>query len=106
LYQVNENAGVKGEYTLVYDCQGCNRSLSGARSARTAIIIIDCAKNILESLEGKYIIRMEVEWQHEQLLHKGNLAVYSSKDNVILTQLKNSNPFLNLDGQMFTEVYK
>jgi hypothetical protein len=35
LYQVNENAGIRGDHTLLIDCQGCNRALAGARSSRT-----------------------------------------------------------------------
>ena len=34
LYKVNENFGVRGEYTLVEHCEGCSRALSGCRSAR------------------------------------------------------------------------
>ena len=36
LYKVNEKDDIKGEYSLVDHCQGCNRALSGARSARTS----------------------------------------------------------------------
>jgi hypothetical protein len=34
LYQVNENAGIRGDHTLLIDCQGCNRAVAGARSSR------------------------------------------------------------------------
>ena len=33
LYKINENPGIRGEYSLVEHCEGCNRSLSGARSS-------------------------------------------------------------------------
>jgi hypothetical protein len=33
---------------------------------------------------------MEVDWQHENLLNKGNLVAYSSEGNVQITQIKNS----------------
>lgn len=35
LYQVNDNDDIKGAYSLIEHCQGCKRSLSGARTART-----------------------------------------------------------------------
>lgn len=39
LYKVNENAGIRGSYTLVEKCQGCQRSIYGARTARTHFVI-------------------------------------------------------------------
>ena len=48
LYQVNENAGIRGDHTLLIDCQGCNRALAGARSSRMFPIYTDIAKNIFE----------------------------------------------------------
>lgn len=39
LYQINENAGIRGDHTLLIDCQGCNRSLAGARSARISFLL-------------------------------------------------------------------
>jgi hypothetical protein len=35
---------------------------------------------------------MEIDWQHEKLLHSGNLVVYSTEGNVELSRQKNSNP--------------
>lgn len=44
------------------------------------------------------MLRMEVDWQHEDLLNKGNLVAYSSEGNVQITQIKNN-------GQLAKEVY-
>jgi hypothetical protein len=50
----------------------------------------DFTNNIFEELQGKYLLRLEINWNHEQLLHSGNLVVYSSNKNVGLIQIKNS----------------
>jgi hypothetical protein len=39
LYQINQNAGIRGDYTLVETCQGCQRSTYGARTVRTFSLI-------------------------------------------------------------------
>ena len=41
-------------------------------------------------MHGKYLIRIEVNWEHEELINKGNLVVYATKGNADIIELKNS----------------
>ena len=45
----------------------------------------------MEKLEGKFIIRLIVSWEHEKLLNKGNLVIYARRDTVNLKPIANSN---------------
>ena len=44
----------------------------------------------MERLDGKYIVRLLVGWEHETLLKKGNLVIYAKKDTFTLTPVSNS----------------
>ena len=44
----------------------------------------------MENLQGKYLIKLEVDWQYPSVLNEGNLVVYASEHNVELTKLHNS----------------
>lgn len=36
----------------------------------------------MERLEGKYLVRLEVDWRYDGVINEGNLVVYASENNV------------------------
>ena len=36
----------------------------------------------MEFLEGKYLIRLEVDWLYEEIINTGNLVAYGSEKNI------------------------
>lgn len=52
--------------------------------------------NIMERLEGKYLVRLEVDWKYDGVINEGNLVVYASEGNVQLSQMRNSKIYIDL----------
>lgn len=82
LYEINESDGNRRCILKDY-CQGCNRSLIGHRSSQ-------CSRNVMERMSGKYLIKLEVDWNYDGALNTGNLVVYASEGNVDLRRMESS----------------
>lgn len=50
----------------------------------------------MERLSGRYLIKLEVDWNYDRAINRGNLVVYASEGNVELTQLPKSTYFVSL----------
>lgn len=44
----------------------------------------------MEKLNGKYLVKLEVDWLYDGALNTGNLVVYASEGNVEIRQMENS----------------
>lgn len=44
----------------------------------------------MERMSGKYLIKLEVDWNYDGALNTGNLVVYASEGNVDLRRMESS----------------
>ena len=44
----------------------------------------------MEKLQGKYLIKLEVDWVYDNVINQGNLVAYGSEGNVRLQELSRS----------------
>lgn len=54
----------------------------GVEIVRYFALNVECSVNIMERLEGKYLVRLEVDWRYDGVINEGNLVVYASENNV------------------------
>ena len=53
-------------------------------------IYLECSRNVMERMSGKYLIKLEVDWNYDGALNTGNLVVYASEGNVDLRRMESS----------------
>ena len=44
----------------------------------------------MEKLQGRYLIKLEVDWVYDRVINQGNLVAYGSEGNIRLVELSRS----------------
>ena len=54
------------------------------------IYYVELSRNVMEKLQGRYLIKLEVDWVYDQVINQGNLVAYGSEGNIRLQELSRS----------------